>query len=73
MKALSPLALIAGVSLLAPAASQADATPQCQSVAVGGDIVGDARIQPNGWFEVGALNDNGQISFVRRAVARAGC
>jgi hypothetical protein len=52
------------VALLTSHAVQADTTYQIRAIVKQGDTVGPVTIKPRADFEVGALNDRGQLTFV---------
>lgn len=57
------LALAAGLTLALPAAARSSSLYQLQPLLKLGDKVGALQLDPNGHFDVGGLNDNGQIVF----------
>jgi hypothetical protein len=68
-----PTLALLGLTLLLPGAARAQTTYKIQPIVKLGDKVGDLQIKPGGDFEIGTLNDNGQIVFVtENAAAGAG-
>jgi hypothetical protein len=59
-------------ALLTSTAARAQASYQIQPIARILDTVGDAQITLDGWFEVGALNDRGQLLFATLSLNDAG-
>jgi hypothetical protein len=58
-----------GLTLLAPGAAGAETTYRIRSIARLGDLAGEVRIKDPGDFEIGTLNDNGQLAFVTENAA----
>jgi hypothetical protein len=52
------------VALLPSHTVQAETTYQIRAIVKQGDAIGPVTIKPNGDFEVGTLNDRGQLTFV---------
>jgi hypothetical protein len=50
-------------------AAHADARYTVQTIARLGDVMGSVRSDPSGYFQVGALNDAGQLVFIARDAA----
>jgi hypothetical protein len=57
------------VALLTSRAVQADTTYQIRAIARQGDTAGPVTIKPRADFEVGTLNDRGQLAFVTENAA----
>src|SRR4051794_23790941 len=64
MRATPRLALVASLFLLPAVAAQAQTSYSLQSIIRLGDRAGDVQLQTaNGYFDMGTLNDSGQLVF----------
>jgi hypothetical protein len=52
------------MAMLTPRAVQADTDYQIRAIVKQGETVGPVTIKPNGYFQIGTLNDRGQLAFV---------
>jgi hypothetical protein len=66
---LLPALLLLVLPLLARGAAWADLTYKIQPIVKQGDTVGTVKIRPDADFEIGTLNDNGQLAFVTENAA----
>jgi hypothetical protein len=64
MRPIYLLPLVGSLMLLANETSQAENSYRLQPIARLGEMIGDVRIKAGGHFEIGALNDSGQIVFI---------